>query len=174
MTRGLVLLVLVLAGATLTACGDTGEESKSAPAASVTADSNPGQTVAGGETETATTSTAPRTVSTVEPPTTTIDKGETEPNAGDEEGIRVPAEFVLAGGTLGPASVSVPAYLRIELIVHNRDAGLRAVSFRGTTLKVPSGATKSAFVDGLRPGRYPVTGPGGAKATVISGANGGP
>ncbi len=53
MTRGLVLLVLALAGTMLSACGDTGEESKSAPAASVTADSNPDQTVAGGETETA-------------------------------------------------------------------------------------------------------------------------
>jgi hypothetical protein len=172
-TRGLALLVLVLAGMTVSACGDTGEESRSAPAASVTANSNPDQTVPGGTTETAT-STTPKTVTTIEPATTTTAKGETEPNAGDEEGIRVPAEFVLAGGQLGPVTVAVPAYLRIELIVHNRDAATRSVSFHGKTLTVPSGATKSTFVAGLRPGRYPVTGPGGAKATVVSGANGGP
>jgi hypothetical protein len=169
-----LLALVLLSSLVLAACGDSGEESPSAPAASVTADTNPGQTVPATETETPTTTTAlPADTTTAETGTDTA-PGDGEPNAGDEEGIRVPAAYTYENGALAPRTVSVPAYLRIELSVANRDSATVAVTFRGTTLKVPAGATKSTFVDGLKPGRYPVVTGGGAKAVLVSGAEPGP
>jgi hypothetical protein len=87
----------------------------------------------------------------------------------------VPATFRLKGGRLRPRTVSVPAFLRIELVVANQDTGRHAVTFRGKTLAVPGGDTKSTVIEeGLKKGRFPVMVDGRRAGAIVSGAQGGP
>ena len=125
---------------------------------------------------TETTTKAPMgTLPTTPTAPTTEDEQQKEPDAGDEEGIRVPAGFTVKGGKLSPPTVAVPAFLRIELTVANQDTGSHTVRFRDKTLSVPGGDTKSVVIEGgLRKGRFPAELEGGTGAAILSGAEGGP
>jgi hypothetical protein len=109
-------------------------------------------------------------------PTRTATSPESEPGgAGDERIARVPVELTLhPGGQLRPATVSVPAFLTLELIVHNESGASIAVRFRGERLDVGSGATARRRFEGLRKGRYAVRAAGAGGATVIVGIEPGP
>jgi len=97
----------------------------------------------------------PATVTAPEPSATSP---EDEPGgAGDEEGIRVPARFVLGSdGTMEPSSVEVPAFLGTEVVVENRDDASHRleVGDRGTQLE--AGRTTTLTLAGRRPGELPV------------------
>ena len=119
--------------------------------------------------------TAPPSATPRATPTATATSPESEPGgAGDERIVRVPVELMLGpDGQLRPPTVSVPAFLTLELIVHN-DSGARiVVRFHGARLAVGSGATARRRFEGLRKGRYAVRS-GGGKATVIVGIEPGP
>jgi hypothetical protein len=77
-------------------------------------------------------------------------------------------------GRVSPATVSVPAFLALELIVHNRTGAPLAVRFHGVRLDAGSGATVHRRLEGLRKGRYPVRVPGAGTATVVVGVEPGP
>jgi len=74
--------------------------------------------------------------------------------------------------------VSVPAFLALELVVHNGTGGSLAVSMEaaipGGPLVVASGETGRRRIEGMRRGRYAVTVRGAGSATVIVGAQPGP
>lgn len=95
---------------------------------------------------------------------------------GDEEGIRVPATFRLAGARVTPASVAVPSFLRVEVALTATDGAAHRLRVDGRTLRLAAGARRATLLlDGLKPGRYPVTVDGrpGA-AAIVSGAEPGP
>ena len=106
--------------------------------------------------------------------------GESGPGgAGDEQAARVPVELtVKADGTVTPATVSVPAWLALELVVHNGTAGAISATMEGADppgpLRVASGATGRRQLSGVRAGRYRVSVQGAGGATVIAGVEPGP
>jgi hypothetical protein len=105
--------------------------------------------------------------------------GEDQPGgAGDEAEARVPVSLVVAAdGTISPATVSVPAFLALDLRVRNRTARTIAVTMEGADppdpLSVPAGRTGRRRLDGVRPGRYAIAA-GAARATLVAGAEPGP
>jgi hypothetical protein len=109
-------------------------------------------------------------------PTATATSPESEPGgAGDERIVRVPVELTLhPDGQLSPATVSVPAFLTLELIVHNESGAPMAVRFQGERLDVGAGATVRRRFEGLRRGRYAVRAGAAGAATVIVGIEPGP
>jgi hypothetical protein len=124
---------------------------------------------------TETTTSAPTGTLPTTPRASTTEHGARESDTGDEEGIRVPATFRLKGGRLRPPTVSVPAFLRIELVIANQDTGRHTVTFRDKTLAVPGGDTKSTVIEeGLKKGRFPVAVDGRSAGAIVSGAGGGP
>jgi len=106
--------------------------------------------------------------------------GESGPGgAGDEQGARVPVELtVKPDGTVTPSTVSVPAFLALDLVVHNETAGSVSAALEGGrpagALEVGSGATGRRRLVGLRKGRYTVRMQGAGTATVIVGVEPGP
>jgi hypothetical protein len=97
---------------------------------------------------------------------------------GDEEPIRVPAEFTVRGRRITPATVSVPAFLSIELTVASGDGRAHVAVLRAErtyTVRVPAGGRRSIDVVGVRQGRYPLTVDGGrARAALVAGGEPGP
>jgi hypothetical protein len=154
---GVVTSTCVLAG-----CG-SGEE----PAATAT----PATAATPAATATATAATSATSTAT-----TTATSPESEPGgAGDEQVVRVPVELTVhPDGQLSPATVSVPAFLTLELIIHNDTGASIPVSFQGERLVVASGATEHRRFEGLRKGRYAVRAAGAGAATVIAGVEPGP
>jgi hypothetical protein len=136
-------------------------------------------------TATATTTATPALTATPTPastatatpaPTATATPAENAPGGGgDEAAARVPVALTIQpDGQVSPATVSVPAFLALELIVHNRTGAPLAVRFDGVKLAVGSGATVHRRLEGLRKGRYPVRAAGAGTATVIVGVEPGP
>lgn len=76
--------------------------------------------------------------------------------AGDEEGIQVPARFVLQGGKLTPASVQVPAFLGIAVTVDNRDGAAHNLEVGDRGAQLPAGRTTSLSVPGRAATELPV------------------
>jgi beta-N-acetylhexosaminidase len=110
-------------------------------------------------------------------PTTAGEQG--EGGGGDEREARVPVALtVQPDGQVVPATVSVPAFLALELVVRNRTGAPLAVTLEGATpggpLEVASGATARRRIEGLRDGRYAVRAAGAGSATVIVGVEPGP
>ncbi len=86
----------------------------------------------------------------------------------------MPLEFTLGDGGLKPATISVPAFLGLELIVHNRTSQPQHVTLEGSgSLDVPAGDTARARFEGRRKGTYRVDA-GSAHAKVIVGVEPGP
>jgi hypothetical protein len=160
--------LVLLSSAALAGCGGGSDHRAGAASSSSAADAP------------AATSAKPEVTTTV--PTGSVPTGggapttstPTEAGGGDEEGVRVPAAFRLRDGRLTPATVAVPAFLRIELVIANRDAASHRVAFHGTSLTVAGGHTRSVLVGGLKKGRFPVTVAGGGRAAIVTGAEGGP
>jgi hypothetical protein len=120
--------------------------------------------------------TATATATATPAPTATATPAENAPGGGgDEAAARVPVALTIQpDGQLSPATVSVPAFLALELIVHNRTGAPLVVRFHGVRLAVGSGATVHRRLEGLRKGRYPVRAAGAGTATVIVGVEPGP
>ncbi len=117
-------------------------------------------------------------------PTTTSELGgtggtpapEEQPGgAGDEEAVRVPAEFTVGADGVSPATVSVPAFLTVELVVRSTDGRAHAVTVAGTTVQVPAGGSAARRLEGLKAGRYPIGVDGAASSSaLVAGAEPGP
>lgn len=123
----------------------------------------------------ATTATTPATTPTA---TTGIPRGgvktsaeeSAEGGAGDEEPTRVPVTLTHAGGSLSPTTVTVPAFLSLEI----------RVSGPATTATLPGGGRLTVpgtkTIAGLKPGRYAISTADGGRTTlaVVSGGDPGP
>jgi hypothetical protein len=133
-------------------------------------------TVAPQETPPATATATPSATPTETATTTATPSPEDQSGgAGDEEPARVPLEFTLGDGGLKPATISVPAFLGLELIVHNRTSQPQHVALEGSgALDVPANDTARARFEGRRAGTYKVDGGPAGQAEVIVGVDPGP
>jgi hypothetical protein len=144
--------VILLAG-----CGPADE-----PAATATAPPSPPAT--------ATASAAPAATTTPTP-----SPEEQEGGAGDEQPARVPLEFTLTDGGLRPATISVPAFLGLELIVHNQTGRPQRVTLEGSgELDVPADDTARIRFEGRRAGTYRVDAGDAGHARLVVGVQPGP
>jgi hypothetical protein len=101
---------------------------------------------------------------------------EDEPGgAGDEEAVRVPVEFTLADGGITPNQIAVPAFLAIELIVHNKTSQQAVVRLQGAEpITVAAGETARARLEGRKKGSYVVDAGAAGQAVLVTGAKPGP
>ena len=157
--------VLFLLGVGVFLLGGCGGSKHSSSAAATTA--HPGSTRQAG---TATTST----LSSSAPTGTTT----TQAGSAAATNARVPATFAIeGGGKLTPASVSIPAFLAIELTAISGDGRPHTMTVNGrvtVTLHVPPRGSASALMPGLRAGRYPVIVDGAKRGTLVIGGEPGP
>ena len=78
---------------------------------------------------------------------------------------------------MSPPTVSVPAFLAIQLDAVSADGKAHTVEVNGRShvlVKVPAGGRGSQLIAGLRAGQYPVIVDGAKRATLITGAQPGP
>jgi hypothetical protein len=151
-------LVILALSSVIAGCG--GDNPTVAPPETATATATATATPAGTETPTATATASPE---------------DQEGGAGDEEPARVPLEFTLSDAGLKPATISVPAFLGLELIVHNRTSAPQRVVLEGSgELDVPAGDTARARFEGRRKGTYRVDAGAAGHAEVIVGVEPGP
>jgi hypothetical protein len=164
-----VLLMLVVAAA-LAGCG--GDDSQTTSATPAPPPSSP----------TATTPPPTPTPTVLEPaatrqPSPTATSPEDQPGGGgDEEAIRVPAEFTISPGLkISPQQISVPAFLQIEFIVHNKsDQPVDVIWVTGKVMTVQPHDNASTIVPGRKKGSYVVTASPGGDAVVVTGVEPGP
>jgi hypothetical protein len=187
--RTAAALAAPLAALTLAAAGCGGDD-ESASGTTPSADAGPTTAVAP---TTGPTATVPTTATTTPTATTGVPVGgvtQTQAatststaesgagGAGDEEPIRSPVALTYSGGRLSPTVVTVPAFLALEILLTAKDEAVKATISApgGGTLSATAGGTAVKRLDGLKPGDYTVTAPGGAKTTlrVVNGGDPGP
>jgi hypothetical protein len=165
-------VVALVAALLLAGCGGGSDDEATAPTTVDPAETQTATTPASAPQETQTVtvpeSAPPQTVT--QPAPTPTQPEEEQGGAGDEEGIQVPARFVLkAGGALEPDDATVPAFLGTAVIVENSDSaphrlevgdrGAQLPAGRTTTLNLPGrGATElPILIDGNQAGILRVT-----------------
>jgi hypothetical protein len=171
----LAAVACVAAAVVLAACGDdakTGSGEGAEPSGTSTATATAAPPAATTPSTTASPTTTP-TATTGVPEggvtqTSTAESG--EGGAGDEEPARVPVALIARAGALSPTTVTVPAFLALDV----RVAGA------ATTVTLPGGATLAApgqkTLPGLKPGTYAITTADGGRTTlnVVNGGDPGP
>jgi hypothetical protein len=164
---------------TLAACGG-GDRTSSAPSATAPPVPSPSPT-ATATPPTASAPSAPTPPPDAPTPTRTATPGgESQPGgAGDESAARIPVAITVGSdGTISPQEVSVPAFFALGLEVRNRTAGPLTVRWDASepsgTFQVGAGKVGSRRVNGVKPGRYPLTVSGAGTATIVSGSAPGP
>jgi hypothetical protein len=150
-------LVAVVAGAALLAgCGSDDDEPsgrvyRPPETATATAPAAPPEEVPPTVTQTA----PPATVTAPAPAATAPE--EAPGGAGDEEGIRVPARFVLQpGGTLAPDGAQVPAFLGVAVTVENQDTAAHRLAVGGQSAELPVGRSATVTLPGQDEGEVPI------------------
>ncbi len=164
MSRAPLALLAAALLALASGCGSGGETATRTATVAVTPPTTSTQTDALGVAE-------PEIITTTTPATT-------EPDAGDEEGIRVPADFTLQGGALTPAQITVPPQLPIAVTVRATDGQAHELLFSTVppvTVDVPAGAPGTARIPGQRKGTYTVNVDGGpARPALVAVDDAGP
>jgi len=93
-----------------------------------------------------------------------------EAGAGDEDGVAVPASFVVEDGSATPMRAEVPAFLGIALEVENAETRPIEVRLRAPGAEsfiVGPGQRVTRTVAGVPPGLYPLEVDGGASGAVV-------
>jgi hypothetical protein len=119
--------------------------------------------------------TTPSTPAAADPGGASADGAEAG-DAGDEEPIRQPARFTLAGGDVTPASVSVAPFLAVALTVVG-DGSAHTVKLVGTDVAfaVPASGRVERRLPGLKAGVYTLSVDGRrTAASLVVGDNAGP
>jgi hypothetical protein len=154
---------------TTTTATPSGVETQRSPENSITVGTTPTATTG----EPTTTSTAPDTGGAP------AGGEQGEGGAGDEEAVRTPVALTADGGALSPTTVTVPAFLALEVTVTSK-GGAEKVTIDapggGGTLAVPAGGKVTKNLSGLEPGDYTVSTARGGKTTlhVVNGGDPGP
>ena len=164
-------VVAVIAAAALAGCGGDDDQTSS----SATAAPPPSATPTPSETATAT--PTPTATATEQPSPTATKNPEDQPGgAGDEEAIRVPAEFTISPDLkISPQQISVPAFLQIEFIVHNKsDQPVDVTWAGGKLMTVQPHDNASTTVKGRKKGSYVVSASPGGDAVIVTGVEPGP
>lgn len=182
--RAAVCLASVVAAVALAACGDdakttgSGEGNEPSGTSSVATTTAPTVTAKDNAVTVTTTPTATTgvpeggvTQTQTQTQTTTTGTGESgEGGAGDEEPARVPVVLTHSSGKLSPTTVTVPAFLSLEIKLSG--PATTATLPGGEKLTVPGTKT----LTGLKPGQYDITTADGGKTTlnVVNGGDPGP
>jgi hypothetical protein len=164
------VVTLVIAAA-LAGCGGDDTESMSAtPAPPPMATDTPTAT------PTATATATPTPTPTTQPSPTPTSAEDQPGGAGDEEAIRVPAEFTIGPDLkITPPQISVPAFLQIEFTVHNQsDRPVDVFWVTGKLMTVQPHDNASRTVPGRKKGSYVVSAKPGGDALVVTGVEPGP
>jgi hypothetical protein len=164
-------LPVLLAAAALAGCGGDDEQTSATQA---TPAPPPSQTATA--TPTATATATPTPSATAQPSPTATSQEDQPGGAGDEEAIRVPAEFTISpAGKLTPPQISVPAFLQIEITVRNRSGQPVDVTWAGDKLMTvqPHGGA-STIVKGRKKGSYVLSANPGGDALIVTGVEPGP
>jgi hypothetical protein len=175
-TRALAAL-LAAAGLAVAGCGDDEAATSGAPSPTPTP---PPTASATATPPTASAPSAPSPPPDAPTPTATPTTGEDQPGGGgDEEAARVPVAITVGpDGTVSPSTISVPAFLALELQVRNRTGGSITVGWEASepagTFEVGVGKTGTRRVAGVKAGRYRLAIEGAGAATVVAGAEPGP
>jgi len=97
---------------------------------------------------------------------------------GGEEAVRVPAAFtVTAHGRLKPRTITVPAFLAVEISLRSKDRRAHTLALRGPVphaLRVAAGKRAAMRIPGLRAGRYAVLLDGRRAGALVAGGEVGP
>ena len=91
--------------------------------------------------------------------------------------IRVPVRFVLAGGRLWPAAVSVPPFIAIELTIVSRDRAAQTLVLSTRPprkIAVAASGRSKVTLKGVPRGSYRLAVSGGAAGTLVVGSEPGP
>jgi hypothetical protein len=160
---------LVVAAA-LAGCGGGDEDQTAAPATPQPAPS------AATETPTATASpTGTATPTATTQPLPSVSPEEQTGGAGDEEPIRVPAQFNVQPNGVSPRQVSVPAFFTIQLLVQNGYPSPITARLEGAEpLRVGPYAIGHMLLEGRKKGRYKIDFGRGQSGVLIIGAKPGP
>jgi hypothetical protein len=101
--------------------------------------------------------TAPPVTVTAPAPAPAEPEEEQPGGAGDEEGIQVPARFVLGpGGGLTPDDATVPAFLGTAVVVENRDSAPHRLEVGDRGAQLPAGRTTTLNLPGRAATELPV------------------
>jgi hypothetical protein len=162
------LVTLVLAAALAGCGGDDTQSTSATPAPPPMATDTP--------TATPTATPTPTPTATTQPSPTPTSAEDQPGGAGDEEAIRVPAEFTIGPDLkITPPQISVPAFLQIEFIVHNKSDQPVDVSWvTGRLMTVQPHDNASKTVPGRKKGSYVVSAKPGGDALVVTGVEPGP
>jgi hypothetical protein len=123
------------------------------------------------------TPTSPTNVQGTAPPAGAASTGT---GASPSEPIRVPATFIFARlGRVEPPTVTVPAFVRVELTLASRDGRAHTLALRAGgrtyTLRVRAGGRATTSIPGLSAGTYRLAAVGGGpSAKLIVGGKVGP
>jgi hypothetical protein len=173
--RSTLTLALVAGALALAACGGDDEPSvqggsEPAPAPdtqTATAPASPPEEVV----------TAPETAppATVTAPAPAPDAPEDEQGgAGDEEGIRSSARFVVQGdGSLSPAKAEVPAFFNAEITFDNQDDAAHQVEIGALSGPLPAGRVTTITMPGRAATELPIILDGKQAGTLRIAAEGG-
>jgi hypothetical protein len=92
--------------------------------------------------------------------------------------VRVPATFKVRGRLLVPRSISVPAFLAVQLRLVSADGRPHVLVLRADRayrLRAPAGGAAALRIRGQRAGTYPVAVDGGAaRGSLVAGGEPGP
>jgi hypothetical protein len=161
-------VIAVIVVAALAGCGGDDEQTSSATPA-------PPPSASPTETPSATATDTPTPTATTQPSPTATSPEDQPGGAGDEEAIRVPAEFTVRAGGISPQQVSVPAFLTIELTVHNETSKPVVVRLQGANpMTVGAGETGRAEIEGRKKGQYVVDMGDAGQALLVTGVEPGP
>lgn len=97
-----------------------------------------------------------------------------EGGAGDEEGIRVPVELKVSATAVSPGTVTVPAFLPVQITARSTDGQAHKVAVLGATLAVPATGSASVQLDGQQRGTSQVTVDGRDLGEIVVGDEPGP
>jgi hypothetical protein len=174
--RSILTSALVAGSLVLAACGDDDEPS-------VQGGSEPAPAPA--ETQTATAPASPPedvvTVPPSDPPATVTAPApapdapeEDQGGAGDEEGIRSSARFVVQGdGTLEPSDARIPAFFNAEITFDNQDDAAHQVEIGDRSGPLPAGRVTTITMPGRAATELPIILDGREAGTLRIAAEGG-
>jgi hypothetical protein len=169
----------------LAACGGSSSSSSSSAPPSSSSSSSTATTTAASSTSAGGEATATRAKSSTNPPevpstqptkTTRAPSGGVAP-AGGASNVHVRAAFTIHGRSISPSTLTVPAFVAVELTIASGDGQPHQVVIRlpsPRSARVPAGGHAAVALPGTKAGRYGVSVDGHSAGSLLVGGEVGP